>query len=280
MITVGGLEFRKLARSIVAILLMCLGIATARAQAIEVRDHTALRVCADPAALPFSATDGTGFENRIAELLAKDLGVPVRYTWFPSVMGFYRQTLNARKCDVVIGTPPGLEMAATTIPYYRSTFMLVTRAADPALDKGLDDPWLGGKTVGVQAMTQAVDLLAHRSLIANIRSYELMVDSRISSVGHDMLADLAAHKIDAAIVWGPIAAYQAGHEPGTFRLKSLGEEVDGVPMAFDMAMAVRNGEPQWRARLDRFIEEHSAELQAILADAKVPQVGAEGEVDP
>lgn len=262
-------------RLVAFVLALCAGIPGALAQPIEVRDHSALRVCADPAALPFSAMDGSGFENRIAELLAKDLGVPVRYTWFPSVMGFYRQTLNARKCDVVIGTPPGLEMAATTIPYYRSTFMLVTRAADPALDKGLDDPWLAGKTVGVQAMTQAVDLLAHRSMIANIHSYELMVDSRIASVGHDMLADLSAGKIDAAIVWGPIASYQAGQKPGAFRLKSLGEEVDGVPMAFDMAMAVRNGEPQWRARLDRFIEEHGEELRAILAGANVPQAGGE-----
>lgn len=260
-----------------AALITCLSISNARAQAIEVRDHSALRVCADPAALPFSSQDGGGFENRIAELLARDLGVPVRYTWFPSVMGFYRQTLNARRCDVVIGAPPGLEMAATTIPYYRATFMLVTRASDPVLSKGIDDPWLAGKTVGVQAMTQAVDLLAHRAMIANIHSYELMVDSRITSIGYDMLADLEAGKTDAAIVWGPIAVYQAGQKPGVFRLKSLGEQVDGVPMAFDMAMAVRNGEPQWRARLDRFIEEHMSELQAILADAKMPQAASEGE---
>lgn len=268
---------RILACVLAGLMISGLGAPQASAQAVEAVDRSALRVCADPAALPFSAVDGTGFENRIAELLAKDLGVPVRYTWFPSTMGFYRRTLNDRKCDVVIGAPAELEMAASTVPYYRSTFMLVTRASDPVAVTGLDDPGLAGRTIGVQAQTQAVDLLARRPLITNIHSYGLMVDSRITSVGHEMIADLAAGKIDAAIIWGPVAAYQADQLPGTFRLLPLGEAVDGIPMAFDMAMAVRNGEPQWRARLDRFIEARRPEIAAILAAAKVPAADGGGE---
>ncbi len=242
----------------------------ARAQPVEAVDRSALRVCADPSALPFSAQDGQGFENRIAALLARQLGVPVHYTWFPNTIGFYRRTLNARRCDIVIGAPAGMEMAATTQPYYRSTFAIVTRAGDHLSIARLGDPALRGKRVGVQARTPAADLIARQGLIDNIRSYDLLVDSRVTSVGGQMLDDLAANRIDAAVLWGPVAAYQVGRHPGLYAVTLLGEAEDGVPLAYDIAMAVRNGEPQWRARIDRFITDQRAQIREILVAAAVP----------
>jgi quinoprotein dehydrogenase-associated probable ABC transporter substrate-binding protein len=260
--------------------LCALAAAGGQAQPVEAIDRSALRVCADPAAMPFSTQEGEGFENKIAALLAQDLGVPVQYTWFPNTIGFYRRTLNARRCDIVIGAPAGIEMAATTQPYYRSTFAVVTRAGDHLAITRLGDPALRGKRVGVQARTPAADLLAKQGLIDTIRSYDLLVDSRVTSVGRQMIDDLGANRIDAAVLWGPVAAYQAGLHQGMYTLTLLGQAEDGVPLAYDIAMAVRTGEPQWRARIDRFIKERAPQIRSILVAAEVPLQTGGGEARP
>ena len=97
-----------------------------------------LKVCADPNNPPFSVKDGSGYENKIAELFASELGQTLEYTWFPQRLGFIRNTLKAKlpdteeyKCDVVMGVPAGFEMAATTKPYYRSTYVLVYKKSGP-----------------------------------------------------------------------------------------------------------------------------------------------------
>src|SRR5688572_11518809 len=89
-----------------------------------------LRVCADPNNLPFSNERGEGFENRLAEILAADMQADLRYVWFAQRRGFIRNTLNAGLCDVVMGVPSRLEMVEATRPYYRSTYVFVTRAQD------------------------------------------------------------------------------------------------------------------------------------------------------
>lgn len=250
----------------------------AAAQPVELIDHSVLRVCADPSALPFSAQGKNGFENQIAELFAKDLGVSVRYTWFPSTMGFYRRTLNARRCDIVMGAPSIMEMAQSTQPYYRSTFALVTRTADQLDLHGLDDPALKGKRIGARARTPPGNLLVRYGFADNLHAYGLMVDSRVSPVGQQMAEDLLAHKIDVAVIWGPVAAYQASIHQAELSVTPLKESEDGIPLAYDIAMAVRKGEPRWRARIDRFIAEHHGDIQAILESAGVPLLPMTGEI--
>lgn len=252
----------------------------AHAQVVEIVDHAALRVCADPAALPFSDQERAGFENRIAALFARDLGVPVRYTWFPNTMGFYRRTLNARACDLVIGAPAEMDMAQPTVPYYRSTFALVTRRADHLALGGLDDPALAGKRIGAQARTPPGDVLVRRGLADMLRAYDLVVDSRISSIGRLMVQDLLDNRIDVAVMWGPVAAYQVGLHPGELTMKTLGETQDGVQMGFGIAMAVRKGEPAWRARVETFLSTHRQDIAAILQDAHVPLLPLESEAQP
>lgn len=242
----------------------------ARAQAIEAVDRSALRVCADPSAMPFSSQDERGFENRIASLFAKDLGVPVRYTWFPSVMGFYRRTLNIRRCDIIMGAPADSEMAQSTKPYYRSTFVMLTRSADQLTLASLDDPLLKTKRIGVQARTPVVDLIARYGLVDQAQSYDLMVDSRITSVGSQMGSDLLAGKIDVAVIWGPVAAYQTRLHPDALKMTALGEAEDGVQLAYPIAMAVRRGEPRWRGRVEEFLDSRAREITQIVEDAGVP----------
>jgi len=249
---------------------MLCGSLRADAQAVEAVDRSALRVCADPAAMPFSSQDQRGFEDRIAALFAKDLGVPVHYTWFPNTIGFYRRTLNVRRCDIVIGAPADAEMAQSTKPYYRSTFAILTRSADHLDISNLHDPALKQKRIGIQARTPVADLIARNGLADQTRSYDLMVDSRITSIGNAMAADLLANKIDVAVIWGPVAAYQMKLHPGALRMAVLGEAEDGVRLAYPIAMAVRRGEPQWRARVELFLNSHSGEIEAILKEAAVP----------
>ena len=236
-----------------------------RAEAI---DRSTLRVCADPAAPPSSTEDGSGYENRIAALLGRDLGVPVAYTWFPTGIGFYRRTLSARRCDVVIGTVVGLDNAQTTIPYYRSAFVLVTRAADLAASADLADPKLG--IVGVQSGSPAADVLARAGRLDSSRAYTLTADGGATAVGARMVADVAAKRIDAAVLWGPIGGHFAALQPGVFRVTPLASGSAPSPLAFEIGMAVRYGEAQWHARLDRFIRDNRAALQAILVAAHVP----------
>lgn len=264
--------------SIIAALTLAFGVsAPAQAQQVEIIDHSALRVCADPDAMPYSRQDGSGIENRIAELLARDLGVPVRYTWFPSTMGFYRRTLNARRCDIVIGAAESIEFAQATIPYYRSSFAILTRSSDGIAPTSLEDDVLRGKRIGVQARTPVSELVAQDG-IGTLQAYSLMVDSRITSVGTEMTQDLLAGKIDAAVIWGPVAAWQARQHP-ELTLSVLGDEDNDVRLSFAIAMAVRKGEPRWRGRIDNFIRDHREEIDAILADAGVPLLPLEDRME-
>ncbi len=236
----------------------------------EIVDRAALRVCADPAALPFSNQDGRGFENQIAELFAKDLGVEIKYIWFPSTIGFFRRTLNARHCDIVIGAATGIETAQSTIPYYRSTYVLVTRQEDLIQTTTLDDPSLHAKRIGVQTSTPPADILARAGMLENMHSYNLMVDSRHTSVGQQLIDDLVAKRIDAAVIWGPIGAYFANRADARLVVTPLTSGRGNEALAFDVGMAVRFGEPAWRARIDRFIRERHREIIGILAVYKIP----------
>src|SRR4051812_10280166 len=90
--------------------------------------HRELRVCADPNNLPFSNAAGEGFENRLVALVAADLKADVHYTWWAQRRGNVRETLKAGRCDVIPGIGTDVDMLATTRPYYRSTYVAVTRA--------------------------------------------------------------------------------------------------------------------------------------------------------
>lgn len=258
-------------RALLAVLLLATGAAPAlAAQRAEVVDRSALRVCADPWSPPQSSRDGKGFESRIAELLGRELGIPVTYVWFPTGNGFYRNTLNLRRCDVVMGTVTGIDIAQTTIPYYRSAYVLVTRSADGITATGLADPSLQRLTIGAQAGSPAVDALARAGLLDHLRAYSGTPDSQAEPEGQRMLDDVAAKRIDAAVVWGPVGGYFASLKPGVFRVVPLATGSAPSPLAFEIGMAVRFGETRWRTRLESFIRANRPALQEILMASHVP----------
>ena len=201
-------------RSTAALLAVLLSIAlvapvcAAEGQRADLVNRMALRVCADPANMPFSNDKNEGFENKIAEIVAAELKVPVEYTWFPQATGFIRQTLFAKRCDVVIGYAQGDELVLNTNHYYRSTYALVYRAGT-GLDGvvSLADPRLKDRRIGVVAGTPPGSIMAQFGLIQRAKPYPLMVDRRYDSPGERMINDIRSGDIDAGVLWGPIAGY-------------------------------------------------------------------------
>ncbi|MFL5282148.1 MAG: quinoprotein dehydrogenase-associated putative ABC transporter substrate-binding protein, partial [Rhodopila sp.] len=233
-------------------------------------------VCADPNNMPLSNTAGEGFENKLAELFARELNVSVTYTYFPEVIGFVRNTLNALRCDVIIGTAVGDDLVQTTTPYYHTTYALVFKA-NSGLDgiQTLADPRLKGKHVGVVAATPPATILARQGLMDLARSYPLMVDTRSTSVPQMMMNDLSAGQIDAAVMWGPMAGYFARKTSPDLTVVPLLKEA--VPMDFRIAMGVRRSDQSWKRTLNRLIAKDQDQIDRILASFSVPLLDEQGQ---
>lgn len=242
----------------------------------EAVDRSALRVCSDPGNMPFSNVKGEGFENKIAELLAAELGVEVRYTWFPQAIGFLRNTLRARRCDLVIGIASGAELVLNTNPYYRSTYVMVTRKADGIAADRLDDPTLKPLKIGLIAGTPPAAVVARNGLMARAVPYDLMVDTRLDSPSHRMVDDLAAGKIDVALLWGPLGGYFAARHGEALTVTPLVHEAKSDRMDYYIAMAVRPGETHWKHDIDKLITENREQITAILRAYHVPLLDVQG----
>lgn len=239
--------------------------------AIELVDPDTLRVCADPRNLPFSNMEGEGFENRLAELIARKLGKSVSYTWFPQAIGFVRNTLGANRCDVIMGYPQGDELVQNTNPYYRTAYAMLVRR-DAGLDglTSLADPRLKGRPVGVIAGTPPATSLAVNGLLGSVHSYRLMVDTRNDEPTAQMVGDLAAGAIDVALLWGPIAGYHAKRAGGAFDLVPLIHEEGGPRMTYRITMGVRPSDQEWKRTLNRVIRENQEEIDTLLTEFGVP----------
>ncbi|RYY04991.1 MAG: quinoprotein dehydrogenase-associated putative ABC transporter substrate-binding protein, partial [Alphaproteobacteria bacterium] len=218
----------------------------ASAQRPELLTQTELRVCADPHNLPFSNDQKAGFENKVAAIIAADLQLPVSYVWFPQTVGFVRNTLRTRACDLVMGAVAGDAEMDTTNPYYRAGYMLVTRDTDESTAHAVDDPALADKRFGYIAATPPTDLLLKHHLLDHATSYALTVDTRVENPARQMLQDLLDDKIDVALVWGPIVQYAIAHDHLKLKAVMLDAEPDAPRLDYAIAMGVRANEPEWR----------------------------------
>ena len=240
-----------------------------------------LRVCADPNNLPYTNDRLEGFENRLAEMVAHDLGFSgVRYTWWAQRRGFLRSTLNAGTCDVVMGVPRNIERVLTSRPYYRSTYVFVSRADRQLRLSSLDDPQLRRERVGVQligdegANSPPAHALSRRGIVNNVVGYSIYGDYTSESPPARIIEAVAAGEIDVAIAWGPLAGFFAARQPVALEIKLLERAADSpsLPFAFDISMAVRRGDSALRDRLDRVITTRRREIDALLAKFHVPRV--------
>ena len=254
-------------------------IAVASAQPIT-RPAGVLRVCADPNNLPFSNQRGEGFENKLAELLAQDLGERVEYTWWAQRRGFFRNTLKAGVCDVVIGVPSGFEMALTTKPYYRSTYVFLSRK-DRHLDvKSFDDPLLKKVRIGVQIIgddqsnAPPAHALTRRNIIDNVKGFTLYGDYRQHDPPARIVDAVTRGDIDLAIVWGPLAGYFAKQSRVPLEIVPVSPQIDQpfLPFVFDISMGVRRGDQEFRDQIEQILEKRRPEIDRILYDYRVPRV--------
>jgi quinoprotein dehydrogenase-associated probable ABC transporter substrate-binding protein len=251
---------------------------TARAQQnSEVGPGDTLRVCADPGNLPFSNRKGEGFENRIAQLVASELKVPVRYYFAPQGPGFVANTLNTRLCDIIIGYASGADIVLHTNPYYRSVYVLLAKKGGE-LDgvTNLDDPRLPGKRLGLIAATPPVDYLVARGMIKDAQTYALLVDRRYDAPAETMLADLVAGKIDGALLWGPIGGYLAKKSQTQLAVMPLIHEKDGPELSYHITFGVRHGEQEWKHRLNAVIRARQADINRVLIEYGVPLLNDDG----
>lgn len=238
-----------------------------------------LRVCADPNNLPFTNERLEGFENRIAELIARDLGARVEYTWWPQRRGFIRSTLRAGLCDVVLGVPSSFELAQPTRAYYRSSYVFVTRGDRDLKIASFDDPQLRSLRIGVHLVgddgwnTPPAHALAKRGIIDNVRGYTLYGDYSEESPPARLIDAVASGEIDVAVAWGPLAGYHAKQQQANLELTPVSPQIDlpFLPFVFDIAAAVRRGDDTLREEIDGVLAKRSGEIAAILDSYGVPR---------
>jgi quinoprotein dehydrogenase-associated probable ABC transporter substrate-binding protein len=239
-----------------------------------------LRVCADPNNLPFSDKAQAGFENKLAELVAQALGKTVSYTWRAQRRGFVRNTLKAKECDVVMGVPVGYDLVETTQPYYRSTYVFVSRR-DRDLDiSSLTDERLRHLSIGVHligddgANTPPASALGEEGITANVRGFPIYGDYRQANPPARLIEAVENGEIDIAAAWGPLAGYVARSSPQPLRLAPIvdGERFAPLKFRFAIAMGVRHGDHALRQQLDEVIGQKRAEIRALLESFGTPVV--------
>jgi len=238
---------------------------------LELIDPKTLRVCADPRNMPFSTQAGDGFENKLAELFAKKLGKGLAYEWYPQATGFVRMTLQARRCDVVMGYPLGDDLVQPTNPYYRSAYALVFKpgTGPDGIDQ-LEDPRLRDKHIGIIAGTPPADNMAAAGLMHNAKSYPLVIDTRFESSTQAVIQDLDAGVIDAAALWGPIAGYYVKKASTPLSMVLLTKEKSGPSMTYRIVMGVRHSDQEWKRQLNTLITANQKEIDHLLLSYGVP----------
>jgi len=228
-------------------------------------DQRVLRVCADPNNMPFSNDRAEGFENRLAELVAAALGARVEYTWYAPGRGYLRNSLNANLCDVVMGVPSELDTVAVSRPYYRSTYVFVSRNAGI---QSLNDPRLKKMRIGVQMIAEdyvpPAYALADNGLSGNVVGYSSREPARIVEA-------VSKGDVDVAVLWGPFAGYFGGKDLDVTPVSPA--KYGAIPFTYEMSMGVRKADASLKAELDRVIGAQCGAIQQLLDEYRVPREG-------
>ena len=238
-----------------------------------------LRVCADPQNMPFSNKKREGFDNKIADVIARELGDSVSYAWWPSRRGYLRNTLNAGTCDLVIGVPIGFDPVATSKPYYRSTYYIVSRADKKLGITSLDDARLKKLRVGVNLLDgdytntpPAHALGAHGIMGIGVVGFPGFYDDEHQP--GEIVDSLAKGNIDVALVWGPIAGWFAKKSGVSMTLTALPDSDSAdLPFAYSVAIGTRRSDRELRTLIDEILVRKKPEIDKILLEYNVPTVG-------
>lgn len=238
------------------------------------------RVCADPNNLPFSNQKGEGLENHLAQLIAGDLGATVHYTWWPQRRGFIRSTLAADSCDVVMGIPTGAERVLTTRPYYRSTYVFVSRKDRHLNIRSFDDPALKRLKIGVQLVgddynnTPPVHALSRRGIVGNLEGYSVYGDYSQANPPARIIDAVVSGAVDIAVAWGPLAGYFARHAGARLDIAPVSPAIDppGLRFTFDISLGVRPADSVLKQQLESVLDRRRSGVDSLLTVFGFPVV--------
>lgn len=247
-----------------------------------------LRVCADPENMPFSNRALTGFENKLATLLATDLAATPTYIWWGQRQGFIRNTMNATlaegRCEVVMGVPVGYDLVRTTKPYYRSTYVFVSVKSRRLAIRSLDSPALRTLKIGVHLLGNdyenppPVHELGKRHIVDNVVGFSTFYSAE--NPPGAIVDAVAGGKVDVAIVWGPVAGYYAARQKVPLEVVPIPSGPGDLPFAFDIALGVKKGSDALHGRLEQLLERRRPEIARLLTEYSVPLVERKGAGKP
>jgi quinoprotein dehydrogenase-associated probable ABC transporter substrate-binding protein len=244
---------------------------------LTVAGQPTLHVCADPNNLPMSNRQGEGFENKIAEILAADMNAKLEYTWWSQHRSFASHSLDAGACDVVMGVPASLPGVLPTRPYYRSTYVFVSRRDRNLQITSLADPRLAQLRIGIHVVgddyAPPASALAHRGITQNVVGFSLFGEYGEANPPRKLIDAVETGNVDLAIVWGPFGGYFSQNAKEPLDITPVKPAAFfGIPFTYDISMAVRTGNDSLRAALDHILESEPAAIQRILTQYDVPLV--------
>jgi mxaJ protein len=270
-------RFRKIAGAISAPICLAVALLTPAAHGAET--NRILRIAADPNNLPFSNEKREGFENKLAELIARELGADLQYFWQAQRRGFFRETLKENRADLVMGVPADFERALTTKPYYRSSYVFVSRKERGLKIGSFDDEALRSLRIGVQligddgANTPPAHALGMRGIVTNIVGFTVYGDYSQPNPPARIIDAVASGRIDVAVAWGPMAGFFVKQQRETLELVPLATDLDrsGMPLAFDISVGIRRSDKKLRAAVEEVLARCKPEIDGILERYGVPR---------
>jgi mxaJ protein len=241
-------------------------------------DRPVLRLCADPNNMPFSDRAERGFDNQIGALLAHELGATPRYYWWAQRRGFVRNTLSAGTCDVMVGAMPGMARVRTTLPYYRSTYVFVSRRDRHYDIASFDDPRLRSLRIGIHVIGADYNslppgvALAARRIVGNVVGYSIYGNYADESPPSKLVEAVVRGAVDVAVVWGPLAGYYARRSTVPLSIVPVADRdaVPGIPFIYDIAVGVRPGDGILARRIERALARRRTDIRHILQAFSVP----------
>ena len=243
----------------------------ADANVADVVNRKVLRVCSIPQNMPYSNDKGEGFENKIAEVIASELKIPIEYTWYPGGYGMIRRTLVEKRCDLVMGAVQADENTLNTNHYFRTTYALIFKKGT-GLDglNSISDPRLKDKRLSNQGGPVG-DFIAKAGLMPKVKSYPMDLDRRYFNPEKDIVDDVLSGEIDVGVLWGPFAAYYTKGLRDKLEVNPILEEFQGnAKVEYRITMGVRANDSAWKKQLNEIIKKRQGDIDKILLDFNVP----------